>query len=89
MKLGLDEARLLLHERRIGPPRVAAGRADRRGTPGLRRGDALAGPWINDLADGLSVKDIETVQRVITVLRRKLEGPDDAAVAGRGNSKRR
>jgi len=46
-------------------------------------------PWINDLADGLPVKDIETVQRVITVLRRKLAGPDDAAVAGRGVPKRR
>ena len=31
-------------------------------------------PWINSLADGLSVKDIDTFHRVITTLRRKLEG---------------
>lgn len=34
----------------------------------------LQAPWINDLADGLKVKDIQTVQRVITTLRSKLEG---------------
>jgi len=31
-------------------------------------------PWINSLADGLSVKDIDTFHRVITTLRRKFEG---------------
>ena len=36
----------------------------------------LQAPWINSLSDGLSVKDIETTHRVITVLRKKLEGND-------------
>lgn len=36
----------------------------------------LQAPWINSLSAGLSVKDIETVHRVTTVLRRKLEGND-------------
>ena len=31
-------------------------------------------PWVNGLADGLSVKDIETTDRVISVLRDRLEG---------------
>ena len=34
----------------------------------------LQAPWVNDLADGLSVKDIGTVRRVVTALRKKLEG---------------
>jgi DNA-binding MarR family transcriptional regulator len=33
----------------------------------------LQAPWINGVADGVSVKDIETVQRVITRLRQNLE----------------
>jgi DNA-binding MarR family transcriptional regulator len=33
-------------------------------------------PWANWLSDGLSVKDMETVHRVINALREKLEGPD-------------
>jgi DNA-binding MarR family transcriptional regulator len=37
----------------------------------------LQAPWVNDLADGLSVKDIETVHRVVTALRKKLEGEDE------------
>ena len=37
----------------------------------------LQGPWVNDLSDGLSVKDIETVHRVVTALRKKLEGDDE------------
>src|SRR6266566_1302598 len=37
----------------------------------------LQAPWVNDLSDGLSVKDIETVHRVITALRKKLEGDDE------------
>jgi DNA-binding MarR family transcriptional regulator len=40
----------------------------------------LQAPWINSLSDGLLVKDIETVQRVITALRKKLEGDDEAAL---------
>jgi DNA-binding MarR family transcriptional regulator len=31
-------------------------------------------PWVNALADGLSVKDIETTHRVIRALRDRLEG---------------
>ena len=34
-------------------------------------------PWVNGLAEGLSVKDIETVRRVVTAVRKKLEGPDE------------
>jgi len=33
----------------------------------------LQAPWVNDLADGLSVRDIATVRRVVTGLRKKLE----------------
>ena len=36
----------------------------------------LRAPWVNSLADGLTVKDIETVHRAITVVRKKLEGDD-------------
>ena len=38
----------------------------------------LQAPWINSLSDGLLVKDIQTVHRVITALRKKLEGNDGA-----------
>jgi len=34
----------------------------------------LQASWINDLSEGLTVKDLETVHRAITTLRRKLEG---------------
>ena len=34
----------------------------------------LQAPWVNSLSDGLPVRDIETVHRVITTLRRKLGG---------------
>jgi DNA-binding MarR family transcriptional regulator len=37
----------------------------------------LQAPWINGLAEGLSVRDIETVGRVTTGLRQRLEGNDD------------
>src|SRR5215469_2969393 len=37
----------------------------------------LQAPWINGLSDGLSVRDIETVDRVVTTLRKKLEGDDE------------
>ena len=33
----------------------------------------LQAPWINSLSDGLSVKDIQTVQHAVMTLRRKLE----------------
>ena len=38
----------------------------------------LQAPWINNLADGLPVEDINTMHGVITALRKKLEGNDDA-----------
>ena len=34
----------------------------------------LQAPWVNNLSDGLSVKDLETVHRVVAALRIKLEG---------------
>lgn len=37
---------------------------------------ALQAPWINGLAEGLAVRDLEAVQRVVTNLRAKLEGGD-------------
>ena len=37
----------------------------------------LQAPWVNDLSDGLSVKEMETVHRVATALRKKLEGDDE------------
>ena len=33
----------------------------------------LQAPWVNELAAGLSLRDIATVRRVVTALRRKLE----------------
>jgi DNA-binding MarR family transcriptional regulator len=36
----------------------------------------LQAPWINGLAEGLSLKDIETVQRVIVTMRGRLESND-------------
>ena len=38
----------------------------------------LQAPWVNGLADGLSVKDLETVHRVVTALRNKLESNNEA-----------
>jgi DNA-binding MarR family transcriptional regulator len=34
-------------------------------------------PWVNGLAEGLSVKEIEAAHRVVTALRSRLEGNDD------------
>jgi DNA-binding MarR family transcriptional regulator len=34
----------------------------------------LQAPWVNSLSDGLSVKDIDIVHRVVTALRKRLEG---------------
>ncbi|KJC45085.1 MarR family transcriptional regulator [Bradyrhizobium sp. LTSP885] len=39
---------------------------------------ALQVPWVNGLSEGLAVKDLETVHRVIVALRTKLEGDDDS-----------
>jgi DNA-binding MarR family transcriptional regulator len=42
----------------------------------------LQAPWINSLSAGLSVKDIDTVQRVITALRKRLERNDEPRERG-------
>jgi len=34
----------------------------------------LQAPWVNRLSDGLSIKEIETVHRVVRAVRKKLEG---------------
>jgi DNA-binding MarR family transcriptional regulator len=38
---------------------------------------ALQSPWVNGLADGLSLKEIKTVQRVAAALRARLEGHEE------------
>ena len=38
----------------------------------------LQGPWVNGLAQGLAVKEIETAQRVLTTLRQRLDGKNEA-----------
>jgi DNA-binding MarR family transcriptional regulator len=45
----------------------------RRGKSAFNDADRLQGPWVNGLAKGLSVKDIATARRVVTVLRERLE----------------
>ncbi len=37
----------------------------------------LQAPWINRISAGLSVRDIETVHRVMTALRKNLEGNEE------------
>jgi DNA-binding MarR family transcriptional regulator len=37
----------------------------------------LQTPWINNLSEGLLIKDIKTVHRVVTALRKKLESNDE------------
>lgn len=44
----------------------------------------LQAPWINSLSDGLLVKDIGIVHRVVAALRENLEGNDEAALPRRG-----
>ena len=41
----------------------------------------LQTPWANDLADGLSVTDMETTLRVMAALARKLESDGESAQA--------
>jgi DNA-binding MarR family transcriptional regulator len=36
----------------------------------------LQAPWVNSLSDGLLMKDIEIASRVITAVRKKLDGND-------------
>lgn len=37
----------------------------------------LQAPWVNKLSDGLSLKDIETVRRVVTAMRKRMEARDE------------
>ncbi|MDH2383817.1 MarR family winged helix-turn-helix transcriptional regulator [Bradyrhizobium sp. CER78] len=39
-------------------------------------------PWVNNLADGLSLKDIETMAHVVTTLRGRLENGEEPAERG-------
>ena len=41
----------------------------------------LQTPWINNLSDGLSIKDVETFRRVILALRQKLESNEPVEAA--------
>ena len=41
----------------------------------------LQAPWVNNLSDGLSIKEIETVHRVVRAVRKKLEGKEPKAGA--------
>lgn len=47
-----------------------------KGKRAFRSAMDLQAPWANDLADGVSVKDLETLHRVILALRNKLEGDE-------------
>lgn len=38
----------------------------------------LQGPWVNALAQGLAIKDIETTRKVLSMLRQRLNGKDEA-----------
>ena len=42
----------------------------------------LQAPWVNGISDGLSVKDIEIVHRVVVALRKKLESSNDVDESG-------
>jgi DNA-binding MarR family transcriptional regulator len=39
----------------------------------------LQGPWIDNLSDGLPIKDVEAAHRVIATLRQRLEGNAEPA----------
>ena len=38
---------------------------------------ALQAPWVNGLSEGLAVKDLQVVHRVVTAVRKKLESNDE------------
>ena len=48
-----------------------------KGRQALNAAARLQVPWVNDLSEGLLVKDIKIFHQVITALRRKLEGNDE------------
>jgi len=39
---------------------------------------ALQAPWVSGLSAGLAIKDLQTVHRVVTALRKKLESNDES-----------
>jgi hypothetical protein len=41
----------------------------------------LQAPWINNLSDGLSIKDVEMFRRMILALRQKLESNEPVEAA--------
>jgi len=53
-----------------------------KGKRGFEAAMELQAPWVNGLSDGLTVKEIETVHRVVTALRKKLADKDDAGERG-------
>jgi len=53
-----------------------------KGKRGFEAAMELQASWVNGLSDGLSVKEIETVHRVVTALRKKLEDKDEAGERG-------
>jgi hypothetical protein len=44
--------------------------------PSLIRRSRIVANWVNGVSDGLSVKEIETVHRVVTALRKKNWGEE-------------
>ncbi|WP_442869741.1 hypothetical protein [Bradyrhizobium sp. CCBAU 65884] len=42
---------------------------------------ALQTPWVNGLSEGLSVKDLQTVHRVVPALQKKLESHEGPSIA--------
>ena len=49
-----------------------------KGKQALNAAARLQVPWVNDLSEGLLVKDIKIFHQVITALRRKLDGNDES-----------
>ena len=49
-----------------------------KGRQALNAAARLQIPWVNDLSEGLLVKDIKIFHQVITALRRRLEGNDES-----------
>ena len=47
-----------------------------RGRKAYEAAMSLQAPWVNSLADGLTVKDMEMLRRIVIALRQKLEASD-------------
>jgi DNA-binding MarR family transcriptional regulator len=72
--LGLVEFRPNPHHRRAQLVALTAG-----GQKAFDEAMRLQGPWMEALTEGLRVADIETTHKVITTLRRRLEGSEESA----------